>query len=201
MKAVGLIRSLFWRSYLRLKGAKVGSNMKVGGPFNIVLRDSASLSNLIIGNNVTFDGITYIRMRRQSRIILNNNVRIGTEVWLVAANDREFIIGEKTGIGNYSILNGGHGLKIGKGCALAGFVYIHTSGWVLTRAKTLAKSEVMGTPVEIGDDVWVGGHVSITPGVTIGTGSVIGMGSVVTKNIAEYQIVAGNPVRVIRERI
>ena len=51
MKAVESIRSLFWRSYLRFKGAKVGRNMKVGGPFNIVLRDDASLSNLLISNS------------------------------------------------------------------------------------------------------------------------------------------------------
>ena len=200
MKAVESIRSLFWRSYLRFRGAKIGRNMKVGGPFNIALRDDASIGNLTIGDNVTFDGITYIRMRRQSRIILHNDVRIGTAVWLVTANDCEFVVGEKTGIGSYSILNGGHGLKIGRGCAIAGLVYIHTSGWLLTKEKTLAESEITGTPVEIGDDVWVGGHVCITPGVSIGRGAVIGMGSVVTKDIGEYQIVAGNPARVIRER-
>ena len=38
-------------------------------------------------------------------------------------------------------------------------------------------------------------------GITIGHGSVNGMGSVVTKDVAPYAIVAGNPARVIRNRL
>jgi hypothetical protein len=39
------------------------------------------------------------------------------------------------------------------------------------------------------------------PGVSIGTGAIIGSGSVVTKNVADYTIVAGNPARIIRRRV
>lgn len=52
----------------------------------------------------------------------------------------------------------------------------------------------------IGNDVWIGNRVMIKAGVTIGNGAVIGMGSVVTKDIAPYEIWAGNPARFIRKR-
>ncbi|MNK07304.1 Virginiamycin A acetyltransferase [compost metagenome] len=52
----------------------------------------------------------------------------------------------------------------------------------------------------IGNDVWIGDRVLIKGGVTIGDGAVIGMGSVVTKDVAPYSIVAGNPARLIRYR-
>ncbi|MBP2651503.1 MAG: transferase hexapeptide repeat containing protein [Firmicutes bacterium] len=53
----------------------------------------------------------------------------------------------------------------------------------------------------IGNDVWIGANAIILPGVTkIGDGAIIGAGSVVTKNIAPYQIVAGNPAKVINMR-
>lgn len=55
-------------------------------------------------------------------------------------------------------------------------------------------------PVIIGNDVWIGGRVIILPGVKIGNGAIIGAGSVVTKDVLEYDIVAGNPARVIRNR-
>lgn len=55
-------------------------------------------------------------------------------------------------------------------------------------------------PVIIGSDVWIGGRVIILPGVTIGDGAIIGAGSIVTKNVAAYDIVAGNPAKVIRNR-
>jgi phosphonate metabolism protein (transferase hexapeptide repeat family) len=55
--------------------------------------------------------------------------------------------------------------------------------------------------VIIGPDVWIGHGAIIMPGVSIGTGAIVGSGSVVTKNVADYTIVAGNPVKVIRRRV
>lgn len=52
----------------------------------------------------------------------------------------------------------------------------------------------------IGHDVWIGEGAFIKAGVYIGTGAVVGMGAVVTKDVAPYAIVAGNPARVIRKR-
>lgn len=54
--------------------------------------------------------------------------------------------------------------------------------------------------VTIGHDVWIGHGAIVLPGRTIGTGAVVGAGAVVTKDVAPYTIVAGNPARVIRAR-
>ena len=56
-------------------------------------------------------------------------------------------------------------------------------------------------PISIGNDVWIGHGAFILPGVTIGDGAVIGAMSVVTKNVAPYAIVAGNPATVRRTRL
>lgn len=52
----------------------------------------------------------------------------------------------------------------------------------------------------IGNDVWIGAEAMIMPGVRIGDGAMIGSRAVVTKDVAPYEIVAGNPARVIRRR-
>jgi acetyltransferase-like isoleucine patch superfamily enzyme len=52
----------------------------------------------------------------------------------------------------------------------------------------------------IGHDVWIGRNALIKQGVTIGNGAVVGMGSVVTKDVAPYAIVGGNPAKLIRYR-
>ena len=52
----------------------------------------------------------------------------------------------------------------------------------------------------IGDDVWIGSNSVILPGVCIESHSVIGAGSVVTKNVAAYTVVAGNPARDLKIR-
>lgn len=52
----------------------------------------------------------------------------------------------------------------------------------------------------IGNDVWIGFNAVIMPGVTVGDGAIIGSFSVVTKDVAPYSIVGGNPAKEIRKR-
>ena len=113
------LRSLFWSVYLRLRGAKVGSGLRVCGPLKILLRDGGSYRNITIGDNVAFGGKVYIRIRRKGRLIIEDGVRTGTEIWLVCANHYDFYIGKNTVLGSYSIFNAGHGLGIGSDCIFA----------------------------------------------------------------------------------
>ena len=52
----------------------------------------------------------------------------------------------------------------------------------------------------IGNDVWIGRGARVLSGVTIADGAVVGAYSVVTKDVAPYTIVGGNPAREIRKR-
>jgi phosphonate metabolism protein (transferase hexapeptide repeat family) len=54
--------------------------------------------------------------------------------------------------------------------------------------------------VEIGHDVWIGHGAVILPGRRVGTGAVVAAGAIVTKDVAPYAIVAGNPARFVRPR-
>jgi acetyltransferase-like isoleucine patch superfamily enzyme len=54
-------------------------------------------------------------------------------------------------------------------------------------------------PVRIADKVWIGFNAIILKGVNIGEGAIVGAGSVVTKDVAPWTIVAGNPAKLIRE--
>jgi maltose O-acetyltransferase len=57
-----------------------------------------------------------------------------------------------------------------------------------------------GGPVTIGDHVWIGYRAILLPGVTIGDGSVVAAGAVVSRHVAPFTIVAGNPARTIGHR-
>lgn len=52
----------------------------------------------------------------------------------------------------------------------------------------------------VGHDVWFGYNSMIMPGVKIGNGAIIGAGAIVTKDVAPFTIVGGNPARLIRAR-
>lgn len=54
-------------------------------------------------------------------------------------------------------------------------------------------------PVVIEDKVWIGFGASVLKGVRLGTGAIVGAQAVVTRDVAPFTVVAGNPARVIRE--
>ncbi len=107
-------------------------------------------------------------------------------------------------------------LHIGKFCSIADEVTIflggnHRTDWITTYPFNVLNNEfpeakdISGHPatkgnVIIGNDVWIGYKATIMSGVTIGDGAVIGACSVVTKDVKPYEIVAGNPAKVIRKR-
>jgi acetyltransferase-like isoleucine patch superfamily enzyme len=60
-------------------------------------------------------------------------------------------------------------------------------------------SNVVCSPVRIDNKVWIGFNALILKGVHIGEGAIVGAGSVVTKDVAPWTIVGGNPAKLIRE--
>lgn len=109
--------------------------------------------------------------------------------------------------------NQGTTLKIGRFCSIASGVTIllggeHKTSWITTYpfAELFPGADshpLVGCSkgnVTIGNDVWVGQDALILSGVKIGDGAVVAAGSIVTRDVAPYSIVGGNPARCIRFR-
>jgi maltose O-acetyltransferase len=105
-------------------------------------------------------------------------------------------------LGSHSYINSGalildNGfVNIGSHVMIGPRVQIYTASHALDAARRIAGDEVAKS-VTIEDKVWIGGGAIILPGVHIGEGAIIGAGSVVTKNVASYDRVAGNPAKSI----
>lgn len=54
--------------------------------------------------------------------------------------------------------------------------------------------------VVIGSDVWLCSNCTILSGVTIGHGAVIASGALVSRDVAPYAVMAGNPAEQVRWR-
>lgn len=52
----------------------------------------------------------------------------------------------------------------------------------------------------VGNDVWIGSEAMILAGIKIGDGAVIGSRALVTKDVAPYSVVGGNPAKEIKKR-
>jgi phosphonate metabolism protein (transferase hexapeptide repeat family) len=55
--------------------------------------------------------------------------------------------------------------------------------------------------VTIGHDAWIGHGAVILAGRNVGIGAVVAAGAIVTKDVAPYTIVGGNPAAVIKRRL
>lgn len=78
-----------------------------------------------------------------------------------------------------------------------------SEGAFICTASHDVKSETFAlttAPIEIGDYAWVCSRVIVLPGVKIGEGAIVAAGAVVTKDVAPWTIVGGNPAKEIGRR-
>ena len=126
----------------------------------------------------------------------------------------QFAIGRGS-YGDLEVVEFGEGttLSVGAYCSFARGAQImlggnHRPDWVTTYPFSAIDprfAAFTGHPhskgnVVIGNDVWVAREAMILSGVTIGDGAVIGARAVVSRDVAPYAIVAGNPAVEIRKR-
>lgn len=114
-------------------------------------------------------------------------------------------IGENVSINHNSELYGGGGISIGEGTMLSYFVTVLSDSRSYMGDMPLKSSkratERIRKKTTIGKDVWIGTKAILLPGVIVGDFAIVAAGSVVTKNVDQWNIVAGNPARVVGSRL
>ncbi len=162
----------------------LGANTRVGGS----IEKRGEGSTIRIGHDSVMDG-RLVTEARGAQISIGSNTSIGGETLLAAV---ESIVVEDDVLISYQCIitdSDNHHVRYS--------LRKHDlHEWMTGRHDW---SKVKTAPVRICKGAWLGARTIVTKGVTIGEGAVCGMGSVVTKDVAPYTIVAGNPARVIRE--
>lgn len=127
---------------------------------------------------------SFLDQRFTPIISIGNNVSIGHYCHITACN--KISIGDGTLTGKWvSITDNSHGH-----CVLDELMTT-----IPTKRKLHSKGEV-----KIGKNVWIGDKVTILPGVVIGDGAIIGANAVVSKDIPQYTIAVGNPIKIIEPK-
>lgn len=140
----------------------------------------------------------------KKKIVLSKDSKIWEYVIIRVTGEGILEVGENSRIGPFSVLfTGKFGIKIGKNVMIAPHCVIAAGNHNykdLNKPMVLAGSLSKG-PIIIGDDVWIGANSTITDGVRIGNGVVISANSYVNKDVNDFDIVGGNPIKVIKNRL
>lgn len=157
-------------------------------------------SRLYLGAKGRINFGTQFDICRGSRVTIGNSFNIGSNVAIMTYGG-EIAIGENASINPNCILYGHGGLKIGNNVMIAAATIIVPGNHRIDNIELPIRSQgCTQNGVVICDDVWIGAGCLILDGVEIGAGAVVGAGSVVTRSVAPYTVVAGNPARFLRKR-
>jgi UDP-3-O-[3-hydroxymyristoyl] glucosamine N-acyltransferase len=185
------------------KSANIGSNTTIGN--NVIIKSNVNIGkNCIIGSNVIIEnsllgdniiiksgtligqvgfGFNFEKKKRIKfphigRVIIENDVQIGSFCTIDRGSLTDTVIGEFTSIDNQVQI--AHNVKIGNYCMIA------------------AQSGIAGSTI-IGNNVKIGGQTGISGHLSIGNNVKIGGKSGVIADIDDNQTVMGYPAKSIRD--
>ncbi|WP_370195808.1 MULTISPECIES: DapH/DapD/GlmU-related protein [Aurantimonas] len=111
------------------------------------------------------------------------------------------VIGKKSAINPYCILQGNGNISIGDSTLIAAGVKIFSANHVYADVNSPIQTQgETRKGVKIGDDVWIGAGCIVLDGVTIGDGAVIAAGAVVAADVPENALAAGVPAKIVKYR-
>lgn len=163
----------------------IGRNCKIGS--NIIIENSLLGDNIIIksgtligqtGFGFSFENNKRIKFPHIGRVIIENNVQIGSFCTIDRGSLSDTVIGEFSSVDNQVQI--AHNVKIGNFCMIA------------------AQSGIAGSTT-IGNNVQIGGQAGISGHLIIGNNVKIGGKSGVVDHIKNGQVVMGYPARSIRD--
>jgi acetyltransferase-like isoleucine patch superfamily enzyme len=152
-----------------------------------------------IGKRVVFE--KGVRVWHPETVSIGENVYVGHNADLKGYHSGKLTIGDDTWIGQEVFFHAAGGIYIGKRVGIGPRVMILTSFHAEAgRKRAILDSPLAFKPVYVGDNSDIGIGAILLPGVRIGKGAQVGAGAVVTKDVAPYAVVAGNPARLLRKR-
>lgn len=109
-------------------------------------------------------------------------------------------IGQDSLIGEYSVVRGQGGVRIGNRVYTSPYSQIIAVDHVFADPeRPFIEQGITARGIIIEDDVWIGSGAIITDGVTVSRGAVVAAGAVVTTDVPPHTVVGGIPARVLRQ--
>jgi len=106
-------------------------------------------------------------------------------------------LGEQASIGEWALIYNLGPVMIGDRATISHRAHL-CAGTHDYRDPTLP---LLRLPIEIGPQAWVCAEAFVGPGRRVGEGAIVGAAAVVVSDVPDWEIVAGNPARIIKRRV
>jgi len=175
---------------------------------NIDISKSANLADsikiigdgeLIIGSYTSIEDNVLIDLGNNGKIVIGkkSKIKYGS---VLRSYDGNIDIGNRTSVGEYSILAGHGGLKIGHTVIIAGHCHISAANHIYHSNDAIRFQGETTKGISIDDGVWLGAKTVVLDGIKIGCQTVVGAGSIVTKTLPSDVVAVGSPCKVLKSR-
>jgi acetyltransferase-like isoleucine patch superfamily enzyme len=167
--------------------ATIGVNSRIFKEANIS-NNLGDKTKIVIGDNCDIRG-ELLTFGHGGEIVLGNYSFVGerTKIW----SAKKIIIGDRVLISHNVNIHDNNSHPLDSKLRHEDFKYLSTIG--LQKINDLREKEII-----IGDDVWIGFNSTIMKGVKIGKGAIIGANSIITKDVPEFAVCVGNPMKIIK---
>jgi len=163
-------------------GTKIYSNTSFFGKVqigkNVLIKSGCVIGARGFGYERNEDGVLE-RFPHIGGVVIEDNVEIGGNACIDRGALSDTRIGKGTKIDN--LVHVAHNVSIGRNCVI------------------VCLSCIAGS-AEIKDNAWIAPSAVIRDGIKVGKNAVVGMGAVVTKDVKDFDIVAGVPAKSMKSR-
>lgn len=145
-------------------------------------------AKIVIGENSDIRGELML-FGHGGEIIIGDYCFIGqnTKIW----SAKKIVIGNRVLISHNVNIHDNNSHPVDENLRHEDFIHIRSFG--LQKTNNLNEKQVT-----IGDDSWIGFNATILKGVTIGKSVIIGANTLVTKDVPDFSVCVGNPMKIIK---
>jgi acetyltransferase-like isoleucine patch superfamily enzyme len=160
--------------------------------------------NITFGKNVTIEKNCIIDGFSSEKTFFGDCVKIGSYSSLSSTSHlskygKGLKIGNHSAVGQFTEFGAAGGIEIGNDVIMGSYISFHSENHIYSdNSKLIREQGVTSKGIKIGNNVWVGAKVTFLDGCEVGNNSVVAAGAVVTKDVAPWTVVAGNPAVVVK---
>lgn len=199
-----------YQKYNQVKFKKIFYSIIKKNPFYKKIGKSVPVASCAQGVKLV-DGSAIVNYQNDATKIIIGEKSLIEGSLIVNPYGGKIVIGKSSFIGAGAIIQSDTSIKIGNHVLISNNVRIVDNNAHETdfREREITKNQIIehgfdslnnrgnieGKEIIIEDHVWISFNVIILKGVHIGEGAIVGAGSVVTKDVAPFTLVAGNPAQ------